>query len=220
MAKDDEEVQPRKAERVSLMLQVSGVFLKLKRGLDALVDAYCRLTKIEPGEAKEVLAERAASLMKKGQYGKAIDRYNKLIHMGEENASTYHNLAVCCEREGMDEEAQEAFQKALEMDEDLTDAALSLALLALKREDAKTAARHLTALAEKNGKSFEVFYHLGVAHDKLKDYESAVEDFKHAIDIEPTYVKAHKRLGYAYDALGNHEGAVACFKKAMELEEV
>lgn len=220
MAKDDETPRPKKAERVSLALQVAGVFLKLKRCVDGLVDAYCRLTRIEPAEAKEVLAERAASLMKKGQYGKAIDRYNKLIGMGEKDASTYYSLAICCEREGMDEEAQKAFEKALEIDKDHRDAAFRLALLALKRDDAQTAAEHLTALAATDGESFEVLYHLGVAHDKLKDYESAVEDFKKAIAIEPTYVKAHKRLGYTYDAMGSHENAVACFKKAMGLEEL
>ena len=97
----------------------------------------------------------------------------------------------------------------------------SLGLLAsIKNEDSKAAVKYLSSLSRKNGASFDVMYNLGVAYDKLKNYEKAVESFTKAIEIEPNYSKVHKRLGYTYEAMGGREEAMECFKKAMELEEI
>jgi len=206
---------------LSIPLRVESFLWKLKGCLDGLVDVYCRLTKIEPPEAEEMVSRKAHSLREKGNYGRAIDQYKRLIEMGKKDASIYYYLGICCEREAMDEEAEAAYEKAIQLDGNLSDAAYRLGLLAIKNDDAKTAVKHLGALASKEKKdSFDVLYNLGVAHDKAKEYEKAVDAFKRAIAIEPHYAKGHKRLGYAYDAMGKHEESNECFKKAMELEEV
>jgi len=202
MVKKSETKESKKDQAVPLTLRAQSFFLKLKGCLDGLVDAYCSLTKIESVEAKDLVSKKAAALMRRGQYGKAIDHYNKLIGMGKEEAGLYYNLGICCEREGMDAEAEEAYKKAAKMDKSLTDAVYKLGLLAIKNDDSKTAVKYLSALARKNGVSFDVMYNLGVAYDKLKDYEKAVDSLTKATKIEPNYSKVHKRLGYSYEAMG------------------
>jgi tetratricopeptide (TPR) repeat protein len=220
MAGKAKTTETKKSEGMSLLLRMEGFFFKLKKSMDGLVDFYCRLTRIESVEARNLVSRKADSLMSKGRYGKAIDQYNILIRMGKEDPAIYYNLGHCCEHEGMDEEAEKAYKKAFELDKTSADAVYRLGLLAIKNEDPKTAVRYLSALTNKNNKSFDVLYNLGVAHDKLKDFEKAVESFKKAIAIEPAYSKVHKRLGYTYEAIGEHEEAMECFKKAMELEEI
>ncbi len=221
-----EDATEKKAEEagsssLSIPLRIESFFWKLKRCVDGIVDVYCRLTNIEPLEATEMVSRKADSLRNKGQYGKAIDRYRRLIEMGKEEADIYYHLGICCEREVMDEEAEAAYKKALQMDKSLSDAAYRLGLLAIKNDDAKTAVKYLAPIAAKEKKdSFDVLYNLGVAHDKAKEYNKAVAAFQKAIAIEPHYAKGHKRLGYVYDTMGRHEESTACFKKAMELEEV
>jgi len=207
-------------DAVPVRLQVEGILWKLKKCVDGVVDLYCRLAKIEPLEARDIVSKKAAALMRKGQYGKAVDQYNRLIGFGDEDAGVYYNLGYCCEREGMDEEAEKAYKRAIEKDKNLKDALYRLGLLAIKNEDPRAAVTYLTSVAANNEGSFDAVYNLAVAHDKLKEYDKAVENFKKAIAIEPNYAKVHKRLGYTYDAMGEHQDAVECFKRATELEEV
>ena len=194
--------------------------LKLKNFVDGLVDRYSQTMKIEAHEAKDLVARKAASLMAKGQYGKAIDEFNRLVKMGKESPAIYCNIGLCCENEEMDEEAEQAYKKALEMDPAFAKAFYRLGLMAIKHEDAKSAVNYLGHIAKEPDASFDVLYQLGVAYDKLKEYENAIANFEKAIAADPNHPKAHKRLGYALDAAGRHEDAVACFKKAIELEEI
>ena len=212
--------EPSRNGGLSIPLRLESFLWKLKGCIDGLVDVYCHLTKIEPLEARDMVARKADSLRRKGQYGKAIDQYQRLIEMGKEEAELYYHLGICCEREAMDEEAEAAYKKAIQMDRKLTDANYRLGLLAIRNDDAKTAVKYLSAVASKDEESFDVLYNLGVAFDKAKAYEKAVVALTKAIDIEPHYAKGHKRLGYVYDAMGKHKESTECFKKAMELEEV
>jgi Flp pilus assembly protein TadD len=215
-----EDVAGKAGNGLPLILQIESLLWKLKKCLDRLVDLYCGLTRIEPVEAKDMLSRKAAALMKKGQYGKAIDQYNRLIRMGKEEAEIYYRLGLCCEREGLDEEAEKAHKKAAELDGNLGDAFYRLGLLAINNDDPQAAVKYLSELARKENGSFDVLYNLGVAYDKARDYDMAAATLRKAIAAEPHYAKAHKRLGYVYAAAGKHEDANDCFKKAMELEEV
>ena len=141
MTKKSDTKKSKKDQAVPLTLRTQSFFGKLKGCLDGLVDGYCNLTHIEAVEAKELVSQKAATLMKRGQYGKAIDHYNKLIGMGKEEADIYYNLGICCEREGMAEEAEEAYKKASEMDKTLTDAIYRLGLMAIKNDDSKAAVK-------------------------------------------------------------------------------
>ena len=220
MVKKQKATKTSETQNVSVGLRMEASLMKLKKFVDGLVDIYGQSTRIEPHEVRNVVTRKATALMEKGHYGKAIDEYNRLIAMGREEPSIYYNLGVCCEYENLDEEAQKAYKKAIEIDKDFQDALYRLGLLAIKNDNPKAAVRYLNIVAGKNGGSFDVLYQLGVSYDKLKDHEKAIENFKKAIAVEPKYPKVYKRLGYTYDAINKHQEAVECFKKAMELEEI
>jgi tetratricopeptide (TPR) repeat protein len=220
MLNKQEPAKTRSAENVSVSLRMETSIFKLKRFVDNMVNLYTQSIRIKPHEVSDVVSQKATALMQKGRYGKAIDEYNRLIGMGKEEAHIYYNLGICCEYEGLNEEAERAYKKAIEIDKGFDAAFSRLGLLAIKNDDPKTTIEYLNPLIRKNGVSFEILYHLGVAYDKLKDYDNAVMNFKKAIAVEPKYSNAYKRLGYTYDAMGAHQQAVECFKKAMELEEI
>jgi len=83
MARKSETKESKNDQAVPLTLRTQSFFLKLRGYLDGLVNAYCSLTKIEAVEVKDLVSKKAATLMNRGQYGKAIDYYNKLIGMGQ-----------------------------------------------------------------------------------------------------------------------------------------
>jgi len=205
---------------ISVGLRLEASLFKLKKFVDNLVDVYSRTTNLEPQEAKAIVSKKAQDFMDKGQHSKAIDEFNRLVGMGKEDASIYYNMGVCCEYEGMDEEAQAAYKKAIGIKNDFDDALYRLGLLAIKNDDAQAAIKYLGVLAEKKEPAFDIMYQLGVAYDKKKNYQKAKDSFIKAVAIDPKQPKSYKRLGYVYDATGKHEEAVECFKKAMELEEI
>jgi arylsulfatase A-like enzyme/Flp pilus assembly protein TadD len=71
----------------------------------------------------------------------------------------------------------------------------------------------------------ELFNHLGVAYTKMANYDEAIRQFKHAIELDPLYDVAYSNLGNAYMMLcfrdknaeyGNE--AERQFRKALECE--
>jgi tetratricopeptide (TPR) repeat protein len=47
----------------------------------------------------------------------------------------------------------------------------------------------------------KAYYNMGVAYDKLKEYQEAIDTYKEAIKIKPDYHKAYYNMGVAYDKL-------------------
>ena len=211
-------VEIQKDTGVTLGLRMETSLFKLKKFVDGLVDAYCKGTKIESQDTKDLVSKKAAKFMERAEYDKAADEFNRLIMLGKEDPTLYCNLGLCCERLGMNEESEGAYKKAVELDDHCEDAYYQLGVLAIKGDKPKDAIKYFQAI--KDTGSFELAYQLGVAYDKVKDHESAIECFIKAIKIESGRPQVYKRLGYVYDAMGRHEEAVDCFKKAMELEEV
>jgi len=226
MAENEKTVKSKKSNTnkgvadLTVGLRMEASLFKLKKFVDNLVDVYSRTTNIEAHEAKDLVSKKAWSYMEKGLYGRAIDEFNRLIGMGKEDAPIYYNMGICCEYEGMDEEAERAYKKVIEVENNHGDAIYRLGLLAIKSDDAATAIKYLSALTDKGNASFDVMYQLGVAYDKKKNYQKAKDSFVKAVASDPKNPKAYKRLGYVFDAIDKHEDAVTCFKKAMELEEI
>lgn len=57
----------------------------------------------------------------------------------------------------------------------------------------------------------------GVAAGKSKNWSDALEDFTHAIELNPRYASAYNNRGVAYKNLGNRRQAMADFAKAIDL---
>jgi type IV pilus assembly protein PilF len=59
---------------------------------------------------------------------------------------------------------------------------------------------------------------LGAAYYQQNKLEVALDEFKHAIHIDPNYGQAYNGLGLVYAALGEDTQADASFKKAIEVQ--
>ncbi|MBF0252737.1 MAG: tetratricopeptide repeat protein [Candidatus Omnitrophica bacterium] len=205
---------------VPIGMRFEASLLKIKKMVDGLVDVYARTTSMDQVDAEGLTEKKAYTAMDKGHYSRAIDEFNRLIKMGNVTADVFFNLGICCEHEYMDEEAEKAYKKTIELDPDNEEALCRLGTMAIKSDEPKNAIKYLDPLANKSNASFDHIYQLGVAYDKMKEYPKAIEYFKKAIKADPKHSKTYKRLGYAFDASGQHEQAVDCFKKAMEMEEI
>jgi tetratricopeptide (TPR) repeat protein len=61
-------------------------------------------------------------------------------------------------------------------------------------------------------------YNQGITQNSTKNYEEAVEFFKKAVAVEPTYAKGHVNLGVAYSMLNDNDKALAAFEEAVRVD--
>ena len=59
---------------------------------------------------------------------------------------------------------------------------------------------------------------IGLAFEKLKDYNHAIAYYDKAIEIDPQYAFAYNNKGVALSNLGRNEEAIASYDKAIELD--
>jgi tetratricopeptide (TPR) repeat protein len=51
----------------------------------------------------------------------------------------------------------------------------------------------------------------------MKDYQSAVGDYKKAIEIDPDLFEAHLKLGDVLSRIGQNEAAIESYSKAIRV---
>ena len=59
---------------------------------------------------------------------------------------------------------------------------------------------------------------LGVAYNKLGQYQEAIPFLKEAIRIRPDLAEAHNNLGAAYHDLGQHQNSITSKKEAIRIK--
>jgi tetratricopeptide (TPR) repeat protein len=59
---------------------------------------------------------------------------------------------------------------------------------------------------------------LGLAYDKLGQYEEAIRAYKEAIRIKPGFAEARFNLGVTYSKLGRYEEAARCCEEAIKIK--
>jgi Flp pilus assembly protein TadD len=71
---------------------------------------------------------------------------------------------------------------------------------------------------EKNPRSARPALHVGLAHEKLGDFEGALKAYKRAVELEPGHAMAHYDVGVIYNNKGQYERAEAAFRRALDID--
>jgi protein O-mannosyl-transferase len=73
-------------------------------------------------------------------------------------------------------------------------------------------------LAKESRSSPMVYFHRGVAYEKMGMLESAIDDYTRAIDLFPTYYEAFFSRGSAYEQMGRLDRALDDYSAAISLK--
>ena len=65
----------------------------------------------------------------------------------------------------------------------------------------------------------EIFYIQANIHKQLKKYDSAINYFEEAIQLNPNFSEAYNNLGNTKKRIGKIDEAISCFEKAIKLKE-
>jgi tetratricopeptide (TPR) repeat protein len=128
-------------------------------------------------------------------------------------------------RDDRDEEAVEAFKRAIELDPDFAEAhyRLGLAYNATKKSDEaekafRDAVKAYEKLTKRDEKNSDAFYLLGICYEKLGEYDDAVKALKEAVKSSPAENDdKYYELANAHYQLAQYDEAVRALNKALEV---
>lgn len=174
----------------------------------------------------EGLNARGDELMGQKRYEQALAEYDKAIALSPRCATSYKNKGKLFAYRKDWKQSVELFSKAIALD---SNDALSLAgrgvlyaQNARTPEDYRSAVKDLSRVIEITrdeppDANLYVFFWRGRAYVELKDYEKAIDDFDHAINIDPKNADAYLHRGHAYLQSLEFKLAVEDYAKAVEL---
>jgi tetratricopeptide (TPR) repeat protein len=87
----------------------------------------------------------------------------------------------------------------------------------VKESDLDLALKILDATIDIAPDNAEAWHRRATVHYMQKDYELALADLRHALDIDPKHYKAINDLGVVLEALGAKKEALQAYRKALEI---
>ena len=155
--------------------------------------------------------------IKEGKYPQAIEKLktaNSLL--GGTNAQAWNYLGVAYQHAGADAEAEWAYQRALSLDHDLSEARFNLGCLSLSRNKLESAKTEFTAYTLRRPNVAEGFVKLGTAQLRAREPSAAEKSFSEALRLNPQDLEALNGLGLARLQRGRVPEAAQSFESALK----
>ena len=116
-------------------------------------------------------------------------------------------------------EAEKNYLKAVDIDQDLLDAKLNLAILYLKIKNLNKSEFFFNQILDKT-KNFLVFYNFGLLQAEKKDYNKAISYFEKSYTLNNNFFPAQHHLAMTYTEIKDYNLAVATYEKLLKTNDV
>ena len=116
-------------------------------------------------------------------------------------------------------EAEKNYLKAVDIDQDLLDAKLNLAILYLKIKNLNKSDFFFNQILDKT-KNFLVFYNFGLLQAEKKDYNKAISYFEKSYTLNNNFLPAQHHLAMAYTEIKDYNLAVATYEKLLKTNDL
>jgi len=134
-----------------------------------------------------------------------------------QTAQEYYDTGLDFLGKKMYDEAIAAYQKAIELNPQYTNAYRYLGVAYRKKGMNDEAISAYKKAIELNPQYTEAHNELGIAYYNKKMYDEAISAYKKATETNPQYVSAYSNLGLAYRKKGMNDEAIGAYKKAIEI---
>jgi protein O-GlcNAc transferase len=115
------------------------------------------------------------------------------------------------------QDAQRAYEMALELDPKMTDAHVNLGRLYHDAKRWEKAEAHYRAAAEQAPDDPTPHFNLGVLMEDLRRSDEAIRAYSQAIERDPAFADAHCNLGLLHESMGNKAKAIAHLRAARKI---
>lgn len=163
--------------------------------------------------------EKARALMYLKRYDEAIQNC-KLALAEDENKADYHyTKALCLYFKDHYEEAKEVFEKVIDKDSNYSAAYFYIIKCLLSLSKAEEAIAMADKAIKLKQQHLDRFHHLkGLALEEQDRHDEAVEEYKKAVNCNPTAPGYYYAVGHSLNELNEFGEAVKYYSKYIELE--
>jgi Flp pilus assembly protein TadD len=158
---------------------------------------------------------KGTKYLQEGNYADAVDELQTATEDMPTNAAAWNYLGVAQQHAGQADDAAKSYQRALELDRDLTETHYNLGCLWLEQNKLDDAISEFTAFTLRNVKSPDGWLKLGLAQLRANQVLSAEKSFSTALSIDSNNAEALNGLGLARMERGRPEEAEKFFHAAV-----
>ena len=159
---------------------------------------------------------KGKKLLDEGDYADAVDAFKAATSDMASNAEAWNYLGVAEQHTGQTDDAAKAYEHALDLDRDLTEAHYNLGCLWLEQNRPDDAASEFTAYTLRRVNAPEGWLKLGQAQLRLHNTLPAEKSFSTALSLSPNNAEALNGLGLARMQRDRPEEAEKFFQSAVQ----
>ena len=157
-------------------------------------------------------------LIDKGQYAAAVEELRLATKLMATNAIAWNYLGLACHHAGLSAEATTAYQRALVLDRDLSEAHFNLGCLWLEENRLEGAKAEFLAFTLRRSNSVEGLARLGTVQLQLREISGAEKSFADVLKLSTNNVEALTGLGLARAQRGRPVEAAQFFNAALRVD--
>jgi tetratricopeptide (TPR) repeat protein len=166
-----------------------------------------------PHGPRELL--QGKKLIEQGKYLLAIEKLRRATEIMGTNAHAWNYFGLACHYAAQPVEAEKAYQRALLLDHDLSEAHYNLGCLYLEQSKPAVARNELTAYSLRRGSSLDASLMLGLAELRCREGAAAEKSYLEVARLNPQSPEALNGLGLARLQRGRAGDALTSFKAAL-----
>jgi len=166
---------------------------------------------------QDPLLVKARALSRARNYPAAINVFEELLAIDPDSVDAREGLAMTCFAAGDLAAAAENFEKITLLQPLEARHYVNWGAVLNRQGKHKDAAEILRRAIQRNRRSADAYYNLGIAQRNLKQPSMAVSAYKEAIRLDPQMAEAYQNLGNVYLEMGSHQLAVSSFQRALEV---
>ena len=163
--------------------------------------------------------DKATAFSAKGSSAEAIEQIRKAIISKPGSAEAHYFLASELEKQGKDDEALMALDRAVFVKETYAPAYLKKARIFLRKQDFESSLNPFYATRKYDKKNLDACLGLGIAFSQLRQYDSAMVWFAEALDISPGNSEALINRGKCHYQMENYRRALMDFEDAIDKDK-
>jgi len=179
-------------------------------------------------EASEYTAlSRASEALQRGQTMQAIPDLQATVEQNPVNVlglfhlgNAYLDLAKQSEDPTQQanylEMAQQAFERVVDLNDDLTLVYFKLGKIALMRNDSRSALRYYRIGLKTDPHNAALIFNMARVYDQLGDKSEAIRYYEQTISEDPSFTYAYNNLALMYEDNKDYEHAEKTYKRALK----
>ena len=159
------------------------------------------------------------NLLQNYQYDKAKQILDKNKDQFFNDGFFFSLLGYLCDCQNNYLDAERNYLKAIDLDQELLEAKLNLAILYLKIKDLNKSEVLFNQILKKK-QNYLVFYNFGLLQIKKKNYSEAVSNFKKSFELNINFFPAQHHLAMAYTEIEDYNSAIESYKKLLKIDSI